>query len=719
MPKQLLAAIVRSRRYLSVVGQLLLVALANRLAFTLRFDGATPDFMIAAWAAMLPWLLVIRGLTFVPFGLYHGLWRYASITDLQAIVVAVLTSSVLFAAVTYSPIGPEVYPRSVLVIDALLLILMLGGIRLARRLYANLPGKANGKRILIYGAGQTGELIVRNIRANPKDGYVPLGFLDDDPEKRHRIIHGVSVIGAFDDLPRLIERHRPEEVLLAMPGTDPARLREIMRALAPFKVPIKTIPKLRDIIDGNFELHQIRSLDVEDILAREPVKLDPTPIRRLIRGRRVLVTGAGGSIGSELCRQIVGFKPATLVMLDRYENTLHAVRLELEAKHSKIGLHPVIADVTDAKRMRELFERYSPELVFHAAAHKHVPLMEENPCEAIKNNVRGTRVLAETADHFGIDRFIMISTDKAVNPTSVMGASKRVAELVVQAQAQGSGTSFCTVRFGNVLGSNGSVVPHFLEQIRKGGPVTVTHPEMRRFFMLIPEAVQLVLHAASQAEGGATYVLEMGEQVKLVDVARDLIRLSGLTPEQDIRIDFIGLRPGEKLYEELVGAGETAGPSKIQKIQKVTSDRPPLPTLREQVVALEEHAGTNESKAVLQALRGLIPEYGVTEDAEESQLEVPAEVSVAPRAEQWCPECQSPNLHRSHARNTVERLRRDWNEKRLYRCEDCGWRGWLMPLEFGAVPTEQVPGPDLASLDRNDVAVAAPAPRAFAPRNLD
>src|SRR5439155_3139700 len=296
-----------------------------------------------------------------------------------------------------------------------------------------------------------------------------------------------------------------------------------------------------------------RNLAVEDLLVRAPIGLDRKPLQHLIAGRRVMVTGAGGSIGSELCRKIAMHKQALLVMYERYENSLHAIRLELEDQKGRIGLHPIVGDVTDAVRVDEVLQAYRPEIVFHAAAHKHVPLMEENPCEAIKNNVRGTRVLAAAADRCGVDRFILVSTDKAVNPTSVMGASKRVAELIVQAQADGSGTSFSVVRFGNVLGSNGSVIPRFMEQIKKGGPVTITDPDMRRFFMLIPEAVHLVLHAASQAETGATYVLDMGEQVKLLDMARDLIRLADLLPEEDIKIEFIGLRPGEKLYEELVG----------------------------------------------------------------------------------------------------------------------------------------------------------------------
>ena len=719
MPKPLRDAIIKSRRYLSVGAQLVLVAFSNRLAFALRFDASAPDWALNVFAETLPWLLAIRGLTFLPFGLYQGLWKYAGVFDLQAIVGAVVVSSLAFAALVMSPLGPDVYPRSILVIDALTLVMMLGGLRLARRIYSHLPGRTNGKRVLIYGAGDAGELVVRDMRANPQHGYAPLGFVDDDEAKQGHLLHGLRVLGGLVDLPRLTETLRPDEILIAAPSLSPAQLRRIVRTLAPYKVPLKTIPRLRDIIDGKFELNQIRSLDVEDILAREPVKLDSAPVRHLIRGRRVLVTGAGGSIGSELCRQIARFSPASLVMLDRYENSLHAVRLELERKYSGIGIRPVIADITDEQRMRELFARHTPEIVFHAAAHKHVPLMEENPCEAIKNNVRGTRILAHAADRAGVDRFIFISTDKAVNPTSVMGASKRIAELVVQAQAHGSGTSFCIVRFGNVLGSNGSVVPHFLDQIRRGGPVTVTHPDMRRFFMLIPEAVQLVLHAASQAEGGSTYVLEMGEQIKLVDVARDLIRLSGLVPDEDVRIEFMGLRPGEKLYEELVGAYETSGPSHVEKILRVTSNLPPQEDLTARVGALEQIAAENDVNGVMWAMRDLIPEYGMSGPPAAVAPPEPAPATadvMSVLMEQRCPECESANVHRSHARTLTERILRDWRKDRLYRCGACGWRGWLVPLEFAGAAVDAAPAPDLTALD---AATQAPAARAFSPRNLE
>ncbi|PYQ83303.1 MAG: hypothetical protein DMG02_33885, partial [Acidobacteria bacterium] len=454
-------------------------------------------------------------------------------------------------------------------------------------------------------AGSAGELIVRDMKSDRASDYQPIGFVDDDEHKTGWRIHGVPVLGTRRDLPAIVERSRPDEILLAISNADPAVVRSVVRALEAFDIPIKTLPNLRDIIDGKVKVGQIRKLSVEDLLSRAPVGLDRAPVKQLIGGRRVMVTGAGGSIGSELCRQIARLSPATLVMFERYENSLHAIRMELEDQRLSGGLYSTVGDITDSGRLNDVLRTYRPEIIFHAAAHKHVPLMEENPCEAVKNNVRGTRLLAQAAEAYGADRVVLISTDKAVNPASVMGASKRVAEMVVQAQANGSGTSFSIVRFGNVLGSNGSVVPRFVEQIRKGGPVTITHPDMRRFFMLIPEAVQLVLHAAAQAESGATYVLEMGEQVKLVDMARDLIRLSGFVPDEDIRIEFIGLRPGEKLYEELVGPDEELGPSRVDKILRVSSRWRMAEGLFEQIHALEAEASDGDADAVRASLKGL------------------------------------------------------------------------------------------------------------------
>jgi FlaA1/EpsC-like NDP-sugar epimerase len=756
-------------RPLAVALQMGLVVLSNRLAFLLRFDAEVPHWANEAFWLMLPWLVAIRAVTFVAFKLNEGLWRHSGIYDLRAIAGGVGTSSLVFFLFTHTPVAPAVYPRSIFFVDALILMLLLGGVRMSRRLAAELFRGTPEKRVLIFGAGDAGELIVRAMKHNPSCRYQPVGFVDDDPAKVGHRIHGVPVLGAREDLSRIMALCQPHEVLLALPRAEPAAVRSVVRSLEPFKMSIKTLPNLQDLIDGQAELSQIRSLSVEDLLARAPIGLDPAPVEHLIAGRRVMVTGAGGSIGSELCRQLVKLAPASLVMLERYENSLHAIRLELEDASQQFGVRAVVGDVTDAVRVREVIKQHQPEIVFHAAAHKHVPLMEENPCEAIKNNVRGTRLLAHAAEEHGVDRFILISTDKAVNPTSVMGASKRLAELVIQAQAVGSGTSFAIVRFGNVLASNGSVVPRFVDQIKKGGPVTITHPEMRRFFMLIPEAVQLVLHAAAQAQSGATYVLEMGEQVKLLDMARDLIRLSGFVPDEEIPIEFIGLRPGEKLYEELVGRDEHVEPSAVQKILRVTSRAAPRSDFASSLAQIESAAAAGRHEMVHAALRKMVglvaserttPAGGVvatapahaapvvastgrsleeimrslqetveafgaaaTEGVAKTSLPgdgVPAACarpSEGP-AEQPCPSCQSRSLHRSRARNFAERVRRSYSPKRLFRCADCSWRGWLLPLEFGdPAAVEPVATPDLVALDSAVQGFQVPL-RSFSPRDL-
>jgi FlaA1/EpsC-like NDP-sugar epimerase len=704
--------------------QLGFVVFSNWLAFLLRFDWNLPPVAVAAFWQSLPWLVAVRAGAFIAFRANEGLWRYAGIYDLRAIVAAVFASSFGFLLIASTPFGPPVYPVSILIVDAVLLTWMLGAVRLSRRVAKELSHGRHGKLVLIVGAGDAGELIARDM--GNSSAYQPVGFVDDDPAKVGHRIHGVPVLGSCAELPDLLRRHRPHEVLLAIPAPDPVLIRHLVRTVEPFKIPIKTLPNLRDVIDGKSELSQIRSLSVEDLLARPPIGLDREPLKHLIGGRRVMVTGAGGSIGAELCRQIARLKPASLVMFERYENSLHAIRMELEDARQQFGLYPCVGDVTDSVRLAEVMKERRPEIVFHAAAHKHVPLMEENPCEAIKNNVRGTRLVAQAAHDCGVDRFIMISTDKAVNPTSVMGASKRLAELVVQTQAAASSTSFSIVRFGNVLGSNGSVVPRFLEQIRKGGPVTITHPEIRRFFMLIPEAVQLVLHAAAQAESGATYVLEMGEQVKLVDMARDLIRLSGFVPDEDIRLEFIGLRPGEKLFEELVVRGEEVSASAVEKILRVTS-RAQLPEqLPAAIAQLEAAAAAGRPEMVLAQLRQLtglaaaaaLPP--VAEPVSAAPVEQRREEPAAQRpADQACPSCKAETLYRSKARSLPERVRRNLSDQRLHRCTSCGWRGWLLPLQFdNGSNSESVAMPDLVALDSALHAVESPPRRTFSPRDL-
>jgi FlaA1/EpsC-like NDP-sugar epimerase len=604
------------------------VLATNFVAFWLRFDGRIPDWAMTLFLTMLPVLVPIRMLTFVFFRAYQGMWRYASISDLSRIIAGVLASSLLFYFVTTAAFGLTNYPRSVYVIDTILLIVLLGGVRFSRRLCSDLGRFSRAKRILVYGAGDAGEMIVRDMKHSRHYDCAPIGFVDDDRRKVGLRIHGLPVFGTRADLPAILRREKPDEVLVAMPRAKPATIRQLVKVLEPFNVSIKTLPNLREFVNGTVNVSQIRNLSIEDLLAREPVVTDTNRLREAISGKRVMITGAGGSIGSELCRQVARLRPETMVLYERYENNLYTINNELLDRDDAPPVFALIGDVADEARVDDVLQAYKPDIIFHAAAHKHVPLMECSPCEAIKNNVGGTRVVASAADRHGIQRFVMISTDKAVKPSSVMGATKHLAELVIQDLSSRSRTNFLTVRFGNVLGSNGSVVPRFLDQIKAGGPVTVTHPEVERFFMLIPEAVQLVLQASSLAEPGAVYVLEMGEQIKLVDLARNLIRLSGFVPDDEIPIQFIGLRPGEKLSEELVGPDETMERSSVNKILRV---RPIHCVVTQDVISkvtkLERLAYTVNVEEVMRLMRTLIP--SLAPDGEDMGL---AGVSESPKS---------------------------------------------------------------------------------------
>jgi FlaA1/EpsC-like NDP-sugar epimerase len=476
-------------------------------------------------------------------------------------------------------------------------------VRLTWRLLVEHRRRRRSTRVLIFGAGSAGEMIVRDMRRN---GYEPVGFVDDDTAKVGQRIHHVPVLGGRADLSRIMATEMPDEVLVAMPSVGPAGIRRLVNALEPFRVPISTLPPLQEILGGRVTVSQMRRLAIEDLLPRLPVALDVERARRLIEGRRVLVTGAGGSIGSELCRQIAALDPECLILYERYENNLYTVLNTLQDRPSVV---PALGDVTDTGRLDAIMRAYRPTVVFHAAAHKHVPLMELNPCEAVKNNVMGTRCVADAALRHDVERFVLVSTDKAVNPTSLMGATKRVAELLVQAMPE-NGPLWATVRFGNVLGSSGSVVPRWLEQIGRGGPVTVTDPEVKRFFMLIPEAVQLILQAASVSSRRDILVLEMGEQIRLLDMARTLIRLSGFVPDEEIPIAFVGLRPGEKLYEELVGPGELVECSEVVKVRRVrASVEVDARRVLAQVSRLGQLAVDGRTDAVVAALCRMIPTF--------------------------------------------------------------------------------------------------------------
>ena len=597
-----------NHRVLVVASQLALVVLSNYLAFWLRFDGSIPATELAVCLQTIGLLLAIRAAAFVPFRLYAGLWQYTGVPELCNIVLAVASSTTVFY-LAVNALGKTDYSRSIVFIDSMLLVSFLSGIRLSKRVSRRLRRTKGHKRVLIFGAGDAGEMIVRDMHNRPGE-YEPLGLVDDDAAKVGQHIHGVPVLSGRRDLGAIIARTQPHELLVAMPGADSETVRSVVEILQPFKVPVTTLPSVRDILDGRVSVNQIRDLTIEDLLPRAAIDLSVEPVRQLITGSRVLVTGAGGSIGSELCRQIAALEPASLVLFERYENSLYTITNDLLDRFGPVAIRSVIGDVTDAKRVNQVLEEYRPQVIFHAAAHKHVPLMEHNPCEAVKNNIVGTATIARAAARWGVERFIMISTDKAVNPTSIMGATKRVGELILQVMSTRSATRFATVRFGNVLGSNGSVIPRFLEQIRAGGPVTVTHPEIRRYFMLIPEAVQLVLHAAALGEPGTVYVLEMGDQIKLVDMARNVIRLAGFVPDEEIPMTFVGLRPGEKLFEELVGAGETAEPSPVQKIMRIRdASRCDPQTLESQINRLVGAAIHGDRTGVVQQLRVMIPSF--------------------------------------------------------------------------------------------------------------
>ena len=599
--------VVTPRRASVLLADVLLTVAANYLAFWLRFDGTIPAAYWMLWLQTVPCMVLIRGVTFTSFHLYDSVWQYVGLRDLRAIAISVSVSSVVFCLLIRGVLELSAYPRSVFVTDLVLMVFLMGAVRVSWRLGREYRANARTRSVLIFGAGDAGEAMVREILNGGEHGYRPVGFVDDDPAKVGQRIHGVPVLGTRADLPRIIAETNPSEVLVAIARPTPQTLRQVVKALESYKLPIKAVPHLRDMLDGRARLHEVRDLAAADLLGRAPLGLDVETAKHLVEGKRVLVTGAGGTIGSELSRQIAVLGPKSLVLFERYENALWAVERSVAPLTPGGTVYSVIADVTDQQRVDEVLAEYRPQLILHAAAHKHVPLMELNPCEAIKNNVKGTRIVGEAAVRHRVEQFVLISSDKAVNPSSVMGATKRVSELLVMALAGRGPTGFVVVRFGNVMGSNGSVIPLFLEQIRAGGPVTVTHPDMRRYFMSIPEAVQLVLQAAALGENGALYVLDMGEEIRVVDMARNLIRLSGFIPDREIPIVFTGVRPGEKLSEELVASDESIELSRLEGVRRVRSARELSPAdLGRDVADLERFAEKGATGAVMQQLGAMV-----------------------------------------------------------------------------------------------------------------
>ncbi|TVR03875.1 MAG: polysaccharide biosynthesis protein [Deltaproteobacteria bacterium] len=530
-------------------------------AFVVRFDLMVPASQLETLRTMLVPVVLTKLAVFGAFRLYGGWWRYVALNDLLRMATAAAAATVLLATGIFL-LQVSGIPRSILLIDLVLTVALLSFIRVTIRLVRERvlepAGDSRGPTVqtLIAGTGPTAEALLRELARHPRHGYVPVGLLDQSARNVGTSVSGVRIVGGLEDLPDAVRTTGAEQVLIALEEGSGELVRRIVALCASADVRYRVLPTTEALLNGQVSISQLREVNLQDLLGRPPVRLDNEPIARMITGRTVLVTGAGGSIGSELCRQVARFGPAELVLLEQAENPVFHLERELVQTFPDITLVPVIADVYDAPRMERVFARHRPSIVLHAAAHKHVPLMERNPGEAIKNNIIGTLNVIRASQTAEAEVCVLISTDKAVRPTSVMGASKRVSEMLMQSLAPRSTTRLTAVRFGNVLGSNGSVIPIFTEQIRNGGPVTVTHPDMRRYFMTIPEASQLVLQAASLSQGGEIYVLDMGEPVHIVDVARDLIRLSGLEPDVDIPITFTGIRPGEKLFEELATEGE-------------------------------------------------------------------------------------------------------------------------------------------------------------------
>ena len=605
------STVLGHRSTLVISAQMALIIAANVTAFALRFEGdIPPEYRQVMWDH-LPAVVLIFGAGLWVFGTQRGLWRYVGLHDLGKILLASLTSAAVFYGMIHLIGGITQYPRSVIILTGLLNGLYLAGARLAVRGFREWVQVVDpsARRVLIIGAGHAGELLVRDMLSDANYNCRPVGFVDDDPVKLKKKIHGIPVVGMIADTKNAAERLNAQEIIVAIPSSSTAVKQKILAASEGCTVPIKTLPSVRSLLGDAALLQQVRPMNLEDLLQREPIRTDCQDLHSLITGKTLLVTGAGGSIGSELCRQIARHKPQALVLFERYENALHSLLLELRTAFPAVKMLPVIGDVTVFDRVSEVFRQTDPDIVFHAAAHKHVPLMELNPKEAIRNNILGTRVVAEVALKTGVDRFVLISTDKAVNPSSVMGVTKRIAEHLVLEFNHTGLTKFTVVRFGNVLGSNGSVVPLFSEQIRRGEPVTVTHPEIKRFFMTIPEAVQLVLQASVMGKGGEVFVLDMGEQIKVADLARNMIVLAGLVPGKDIDIVFTGLRPGEKLYEELFEDSEEVERTVHPKIHRAAGAPVPVGELSEWVESLQANLPKRDEQEHVQDLKRLVPSF--------------------------------------------------------------------------------------------------------------
>ena len=618
-------------RYL-LIGDIFLSLVSVLASYLIRLEliAIFPTYQYSLiW--MLGLAVAVKPLVYYLFGIYRRLWRYASIRELVLILSAVTVASMVVSGAMIGLFAARMFygfPRSVLVIDWLLSMAFVGGLRFIFRIMAETSSSAASntkliprrkKWVLVVGAGDAGAMVVRELQKNPQLGIKPIGFLDDNPAKQDSKIHGVPVLAPLDQIGHILDTQHVDEVIIAIPSAGGMVLRRVADVCRQHGIPFRTMPGIYELLGGDVSVSRLREVDIADLLRREPVKMDTEALGEVLADRVVMVTGAGGSIGSELCRQIARLHPKKLLMLGHGENSIFSALLTLKERFPTLDLVPIIADVRDQPRLAVVFDRWHPEVIFHTAAHKHVPLMESNIEEAVTNNILGTRNIVQSALAHEVQRLVMISTDKAIRPVNVMGATKRMAEMLVLDAARLYGKAFTVVRFGNVLGSRGSVVPRFKRQIAAGGPVTVTHPEMKRYFMTIPEAVHLVLQASALSEGGENFILDMGQPVKILDLAEDLIRLSGLEPGKDIEIVFSGIRPGEKLSEDLWDHGFAYSPTAHPDIHRVDSEgvitSEDLVAVVDQLIALAREGRQEE---IISLLSDTIP--GASIHAQEPDL---------------------------------------------------------------------------------------------------
>ncbi|MCP4023588.1 MAG: polysaccharide biosynthesis protein [Desulfobacteraceae bacterium] len=616
--------------FIVLFADLMLLFCSLYFAYLFRFDFVIPNWIWKNFVKILPYIVLVKILCLAFFDLYKGMWRYTSLSDLVNVVKAATAGAVFGIVFVLYTNRFEGIPRSVFIIDWCLTLIFIGGLRLAVRLYfEQFREKNNFKNIistifsifrknkmhrsgvLIIGAGNCGVQISREIRDNPSVQYQVSGFLDDDPAKIGRKIHGISVLDKIDEIRFYAEATEADEVIIAIPSATATMMRRVVSLCKDAGVKFKIVPSMGELINGKVSVSSIRPVEYRDLLGREEVKLDKEQIGKYLGTKTVLVTGAGGSIGRGLCKQICRYSPEKIILVERAESPLYEIDLELQKEFPGIGIVPVLSDVQHKWEVEIIFEFYSPEIVFHAAAYKHVPMLEAHPWKAVENNIVGTENLVEVAGRSGCDKFVFVSTDKAVNPTNIMGTSKRIAELIVQNRYPdgASSTKFMTVRFGNVIGSVGSVIPLFKKQIKEGGPVTVTHPEIIRYFMLIPEACQLILQAGAMGNGGEIYVLEMGKPIKISDMAKDLIRFSGFEPGLDIKIEYIGLRAGEKLYEELMTEDENVIPTGHDKIMVLSGIKQDINTISKDIEDLKGITKKRNKALIVEQLKKMVPEF--------------------------------------------------------------------------------------------------------------